>query len=91
LKTGVNFDIIDKKNGVPMEKHPQETRSSKLQDPVTRKYKVEEAKTRFTVVIDRIEHLPGTMAVTQLINPLQSGSGNDGFYSGQRFGENDMK
>ncbi|KAF9445369.1 hypothetical protein P691DRAFT_777613 [Macrolepiota fuliginosa MF-IS2] len=30
-------------------------------------------RTRFTVVLDRIEHLPGAMAVAQLINPLVYG------------------
>ncbi|PCH39825.1 hypothetical protein WOLCODRAFT_136514 [Wolfiporia cocos MD-104 SS10] len=30
---------------------------------------VQERKTRFTVVLDRIEHLPGMMALTQLIQP----------------------
>jgi hypothetical protein len=30
---------------------------------------VEEMKTHFTVVLDRIEHLPGMMALTQLIKP----------------------
>ncbi|KAF9445370.1 hypothetical protein P691DRAFT_675742 [Macrolepiota fuliginosa MF-IS2] len=30
----------------------------------------DDEKTRFTVVLDRIEHLPGAMAAAQLINPL---------------------
>lgn len=29
----------------------------------------EESKTRFTVILDRFEHLPGMMALTQLVNP----------------------
>lgn len=37
----------------------------------------EDQRTRFTVVLDRIEHLPGAMAIAQLVNPLISGFESD--------------
>lgn len=43
-------------------------------------------KTRFTVVLDKIEHLPGMMALTQLVlpvSPIDSDSTNTGALSGK--------
>ncbi|KAH9841680.1 Sodium/hydrogen exchanger family-domain-containing protein [Rhodofomes roseus] len=44
--------------------------TEKINAPTLEKWnEVEEHKSRFTVVLDRIEHLPGMMVLTQLIQP----------------------
>jgi hypothetical protein len=55
--TGANFDnVADHHDGSPRSRSPREGKDHKL-------------KTRFTVVLDKIEHLPGMMALAQLIIP----------------------
>ncbi|XP_006462999.1 hypothetical protein AGABI2DRAFT_186795 [Agaricus bisporus var. bisporus H97] len=50
--------------------------SSRTRPSESEKYGKEE-RTRFTVVLDRIEHLPGAMAIAQLLNPLIQGFDDD--------------
>lgn len=56
-ESGPNFDSVADEEGYPHKRNtPQEG----------------EFKTRFTVVLDKLEHLPSMMAITQLIQPSLS-------------------
>lgn len=54
--TGANFDSVADEEGISRQKNSP-TRSGDF-------------KNRFTVVLDKLEHLPAMMALTQLIQPL---------------------
>ncbi|KAF8965970.1 Sodium/hydrogen exchanger family-domain-containing protein [Flammula alnicola] len=53
--TGANFDNVADEEGPTVGKHPPPQEG--------------EFRMRFTVVLDKLEHLPGMMALTQLIQP----------------------
>ena len=58
--SGVNFHNVPDDEAVTRVRH------------VANSYSNENLKTRFTVVLDKLEHLPGMMALTQLIQPSLS-------------------
>jgi len=59
------------------ENEKRERRSGGGSEEYEEEEKEFEEKTRFTIVLDKIEHLPGAMAIAQLINPLIVGFGDD--------------
>ncbi|KXN82041.1 K(+)/H(+) antiporter 1 [Leucoagaricus sp. SymC.cos] len=76
-KTGANFnnvaddeDAAANAEGAKRKKRSrrlQEKRPSQSQNGARDGYEEPDEKTRFTVILDKLEHLPGAMAVTQLI------------------------
>jgi hypothetical protein len=81
-KSGANFnnvaDDVSPDSEKSKKKHNRGKPISQSQDHIGRdKGGEEDEKTRFTVVLDRIEHLPGAMAVAQLINPMVYGFDDD--------------
>jgi hypothetical protein len=81
-KTGANFSNVpgdaetgghkSKKRKGDKEKHTSSQEKSSDSERFGN-----EGRTRFSVILDRIEHLPGAMAVAQLLNPLIQGFDDD--------------
>jgi hypothetical protein len=82
-KTGANFNNVsgDPENGGQKSKKrkggKKENETSPQQGHSESEKFSSEEKTRFSIILDRIEHLPGAMAVTQLLNPSIHGFGRD--------------
>ncbi|KAJ3989058.1 Sodium/hydrogen exchanger family-domain-containing protein [Lentinula detonsa] len=65
--TGANFNNVN--DNIPEPRSKLDIEDRKVSSSDESSDGEERMKTRFTVVLDRIEHLPGMMALTQMIKP----------------------